>query len=164
MCELANDLREHAERSVKRPVVVGIGSAVTGLDDLRRSRSEAEHALAVVRQRGERLGHVERLRGAIALHRLQSLAGTDPELRAGKAAILAAHDASKGTSYVATLRAYLDHFGDVPAAAEALFVHRNTFRYRLTRLLDLTGLNLDDPDERLITHLQLRLLDERTSV
>jgi PucR C-terminal helix-turn-helix domain/GGDEF-like domain len=163
MCELANELREDAERSVKRPVVVGIGSAVTSLDDLRRSRSEAEHALAVVRQRGERLGHVESLRGAIALHRLQSLAGTDPELRAGKAATLAAHDASKGTSYVATLRAYLDHFGDVPAAAEALFVHRNTFRYRLTRLLHLTGLNLDDPDERLITHLQLRLLDERTS-
>jgi hypothetical protein len=163
ICELASELREHAERSVKRPVFVGIGSAVAGLDDLRRSRSEAEHTLAVVRQRGERLGHVEQLRGAIALHRLQSLAGTDPELRRGKAAILAAHDASRGTSYVATLRAYLDHFGDVPAAADALFVHRNTFRYRLTRLLHLTGLDLDDPDERLITHLQLRLLDERRS-
>jgi PucR C-terminal helix-turn-helix domain/GGDEF-like domain len=163
ICELAGDLREHAERRVNRPVFVGIGSAVSGLDDLRRSRSEAEHALTVVRQRGEQLGHVEQLRGAIALHRLQSLARTDPELRLGKAAVLAAHDASNGTSYVATLRAYLDHFGDVPAAAEALFVHRNTFRYRLTRLLDLTGLDLNDPDERLITHLQLRLLDERTS-
>ncbi len=163
MCELAGDLREDAERGAKRPVMVGIGSAVTGLDELRRSRSEAEHALAVVRQRGERIGHVEQLRGAIALHRLQSLAATDPELRAGKAAILAEHDAAKGTSYVATLRAYLDHFGDVPAAAEALFVHRNTFRYRLTRLVDLTGLDLSDPDERLITHLQLRLLDERRS-
>jgi len=162
MYELASELSEDAERSVKRPVVVGIGSAVNGLDEIRRSRSEAEHALAVVRQRGQRIGHVEQLRGAIALHRLQSLAGTDPELRAGKAAILAAHDASKGTSYVATLRAYLDHFGDVPAAAESLFVHRNTFRYRLSRLLHIAGLNLDDPDERLITHLQLRLLDDRT--
>ena len=162
MCELASELSEDAERSVKRPVVVGIGSAVSGLDEIRRSRSEAEHALAVVRQRGQRIGHVEQLRGAIALHRLQSLAGTDPELRAGKAAILAAHDASKGTSYVATLRAYLDHFGDVPAAAESWFVHRNTVRYRLSRLLPIAGLNLDDPDERLITHLQLRLLDDRT--
>ncbi len=59
----------------------------------------------------------------------------------------------------AELRAYLDAFGDVSVAAGELSIHRNTFRYRLARLLELSGLDLGDPDERLITHLQLRFLD-----
>ena len=43
-----------------------------------------------------------------------------------------------------SLLSYLDHFGDIKAAANGLHVHPNTLRYRLTRLkkqwgVDLTG-------------------------
>ncbi|HZC71962.1 MAG TPA: helix-turn-helix domain-containing protein [Jatrophihabitans sp.] len=160
MTALANDLRERAERHLMRPVLAGIGAAVDDAASVRRSRDEAEHVLAVLRQRGERIGHVEPLRSAIALHRLQALAAGDPTVQSEKVAALAAHDAAKGTNYVATLRAYLDHFGDVVAAADALYVHRNTFRYRLARLLQIAQLDLDDPAERLVTHLQLRFLGD----
>ena len=57
-----------------------------------------------------------------------------------------------------TLRAYLDCFGDVPRAAERISVHPNTFRYRMRRLVELFDLDLDDPDERMVLELQLRLL------
>ena len=73
-------------------------------------------------------------------------------------AALVDHDREKGTEYVVTLRAYLDHFGDVPAAAASLHVHPNTFRYRLRRLVAVAGLDLDDPTERLVAHLQLTTL------
>ena len=159
MTALANDLRERAERNLMRPVLAGIGSAVEGAGSVRRSRDEAEQVLAVLRRRDERAGHVEPLRSAIALHRLQALAADEPALQSGKVAALVEHDAAKGTNYVATLRAYLDHFGEVVAAADALYVHRNTFRYRLARLLQIAQLDLDDPAERLVTHLQLRFLD-----
>jgi DNA-binding PucR family transcriptional regulator len=46
----------------------------------------------------------------------------------------------------------------VPVAAERLHVHRNTFRYRLRRIEELAGIDLDDPDERLVAELQLRWL------
>jgi DNA-binding PucR family transcriptional regulator len=38
-------------------------------------------------------------------------------------------------------------------------VHANTFRYRLKRLVEIGGLDLDDPDERLGVMLQMRLFD-----
>jgi DNA-binding PucR family transcriptional regulator len=36
-------------------------------------------------------------------------------------------------------------------------VHPNTFRYRLHRIMELAGLDLEDPDERLAVELRLRL-------
>ena len=55
------------------------------------------------------------------------------------------------------MAAYFDAFGFVPSAAKAIFVHPNTFRYRLRRLTEISGLNLDDPLERLVAELQLRI-------
>jgi DNA-binding PucR family transcriptional regulator len=159
MHALADDLRQRAERQLRCPVLAGVGAAVADLACVPRSRDEAEDVLAVLRTRGRRSGHVAELRSAIALHRLQALARHDPAIAAGKVAALVAHDAAKGTGYAVTLRAYLDFFGDVVAAAASLYVHRNTFRYRLGRLADIAQLDLTDPDERLIAHFQLRLLD-----
>jgi DNA-binding PucR family transcriptional regulator len=60
---------------------------------------------------------------------------------------------------VDTLRAYLEAFGDVRRAAEVVAVHPNTFRYRIRRVGELSGIRLDDPTDRFIAELQLRLLD-----
>src|SRR5690606_42147881 len=64
-----------------------------------------------------------------------------------------------------SLAAYPDAFGDVIKAARAVNVHPNTLRYRLRRLGEISGLNLDDPDERLVAAIQLRTapLDENTA-
>jgi sugar diacid utilization regulator len=58
-----------------------------------------------------------------------------------------------------TVRAYLDHAGNGPAAAEALHIHRTTLYYRLGRIRELTGLDLDDGRTRLTLHLGLTLAD-----
>ncbi|MFF5982982.1 PucR family transcriptional regulator [Streptomyces olindensis] len=71
---------------------------------------------------------------------------------------LAAYDAEHDGALVDTLRAYLDHFGDVAGASRALGVHPNTFRYRIRRLKDVSGIELDEPDARLVAALQLRLM------
>lgn len=57
-----------------------------------------------------------------------------------------------------TLRAYLDAFGDVGAAAQRLHVHPNTVRYRVRRTESVLGLSLTDPDARLLVSLGLRAL------
>ena len=44
-----------------------------------------------------------------------------------------------------TLDAYLDHDGSAERAAEVLYCHPNTVRYRLRRLQELTGRSLTDP-------------------
>ena len=44
-----------------------------------------------------------------------------------------------------TLDAYLDHDGSAERAAEILYCHPNTVRYRLRRVQELTGRSLSDP-------------------
>jgi DNA-binding PucR family transcriptional regulator len=80
-----------------------------------------------------------------------------PHLRSRPVEVLVAHDADHSTSYVQTLRCFLDTFGDIPAAAKLASVHTNTFRYRLRRLAEISGLDLADPQDRLLAELDLRL-------
>ena len=69
---------------------------------------------------------------------------------------LLAHDAQTGSAYEATLLAHLDHGGDVRRAAAALFVHENSHRYRMRKIVEQFGVDLDDPTARLVLWLQLR--------
>ncbi|MGN6558583.1 MAG: PucR family transcriptional regulator [Solirubrobacterales bacterium] len=55
-----------------------------------------------------------------------------------------------------TARAYVRHHGNAVAMATELHLHPQTARYRLTRLRDLFGDALDDPDARLELELALR--------
>lgn len=55
-----------------------------------------------------------------------------------------------------TLLTWLKHQGSAPATAAELGVHRQTVRYRLARLRELLGPDLDDPERRLELELTLR--------
>ena len=55
-----------------------------------------------------------------------------------------------------TLRAYLDHRGNAAAMAEELHLHPQTVRYRLRRLRELLGDELDDPQARFELDLAMR--------
>jgi DNA-binding PucR family transcriptional regulator len=56
----------------------------------------------------------------------------------------------------------LDHPGAPAEAARAIHVHPNTMRYRMARIADLAGLDLDDPVVRLAVRLQLEAERRRT--
>ncbi len=61
---------------------------------------------------------------------------------------LAAYDAQYETDLVGTVAAYLDADGSVAAAAQRLFTHRHTVRYRLERVKELCGLDVTSSDGR----------------
>jgi sugar diacid utilization regulator len=56
----------------------------------------------------------------------------------------------------ATLRAWLDHPGQVTRVAADLHVHPQTVRYRVAQLRELFGERLDDPEARFELGLALR--------
>ncbi|NNN29388.1 helix-turn-helix domain-containing protein [Streptomyces sp. S3(2020)] len=56
-----------------------------------------------------------------------------------------------------TTHTFLDLGGDVPAAADALHLHRTTLYYRLDRIKALTGVDLRTDPERHDLDLALRL-------
>jgi purine catabolism regulator len=58
---------------------------------------------------------------------------------------------------ISTLRVFLARNGQVDASAHALGIHRHTLRYRLRRVTELLGSDLDDPTVRAELWLALRM-------
>ena len=140
------------------PAAIGVGPVAQDVADLARSRVVVDRIGRVLRERGgvrrvARLAdvHVETL--MLELRDIVVARGDQPT---GAVARLLAYDAENNTHLVETLRAYLDEFGDVSAAAARLYVHPNTFRYRLRRLVQVGQIDLRDPEARFAIMLQLR--------
>lgn len=70
---------------------------------------------------------------------------------------LAEYDEQHRGSLVKTVDAYFAHHGNISQTAESLFVHRNTLLYRMERIQELTGQDLNNSDMRLSLHLALKL-------
>lgn len=68
------------------------------------------------------------------------------------------HDKVHGSELVKTLSIYLDKSCATEAAAAELFVHRNTLRYRLAKVSQISGRDLSDPDVRFQLQLACRAL------
>jgi hypothetical protein len=102
---------------------------------------------------------------AMEIARTQNMAGHDdlPEIEKfvrqwlGR---LTDYDAAHGTQLVLTLSEYLDHDGGYDATAAVLSVHRNTLKYRLRRISEVSGHDLGMPDT--LFHLQLATRAWRT--
>ncbi len=154
--------RMAAQRRI--PLLVGIGGHATDLAALPQSRRDADRVLRLLGNRsGEEpvVGVIDDLRLQLLLLRLADLAEEEGLTDTGPLADLAALDRVQRTHHLSTLRAYLECFGDVLAAARSLGLHHNTYRYRLQKLRQLPSIDLDDPEQRIALLLQLQLLDAR---
>jgi PucR C-terminal helix-turn-helix domain/GGDEF-like domain len=149
--------------------MIGIGQVAADPAGLPAARACADRVLRVMRANANdytaandgtarRVARLADVHGEALLMELQDLAAAHGDRPTGPVARLTEYDAEHGTNLVATLHAWLDAFGDVPTAAAAMFVHPNTFRYRLRRLTEVSGINLGDPDQRFAAMLQLRVL------
>jgi DNA-binding PucR family transcriptional regulator len=78
------------------------------------------------------------------------------ELARERLAPLDGQTAASRARLEATLLSWLRWQGSAPAVAAELGVHAQTVRYRLTRLRELFGAALDDPDVRFELELALR--------
>ncbi|WP_158712236.1 PucR family transcriptional regulator [Streptomyces sp. NRRL F-5135] len=138
----------------------GLGCVVENVSELAASRRDADAALRVLRSNprdGRRVASLADVLIESLLLRLSDLMAADRIELAGPLADLEDYDAKHGTDLLPTLQSWLEHFGDVAAAARAVHVHKNTLRYRLDRIQQIAGVDLTDPDERFGLMLQLRL-------
>jgi hypothetical protein len=136
------------------PLAGAVGATVNGLHDVARSRADVDSELRHVPPGS--VAAVEDVLPQVVLLHLQSHLADQPYLRLPAVQRMVDHDAEQQTPYVESVLAYLAANADVPAAAESVNVHPNTFRYRLRRVRELFDLDLEDPDVRLVVWLQLR--------
>jgi purine catabolism regulator len=137
-------------------VSVGIGRYADGMQGIRRSHQDARQALVL----GRRLhgsGHTTDY-DDLGIYRLILAAENLPELRIfhdESLGMLIEYDRVHNSNLVETLEAWFAANCSPKEASSLLQVHRNTVLYRLERIADITGQNLDDPDVRLRLHLAL---------
>lgn len=126
-------------------VHAGVGAARADLAGVRACLAEAHVA--------ERVAALDPAFDAVAAwddlgaYRLLSGLATD-EAWLG---VLDAHESLRETAEV-----FLDRAGNVKDAAERLRIHRQTLYYRISRIEELTGLDLDDGRDRLLLHLAVK--------
>lgn len=155
---LANDLVRLSEQALQVRVITAVGPAVS-LGHVTDSKRDAERALRVLAMEngGLRSATIEDVAARATLLDLGDVVRDRDRPLLDSLKVLADHDREHPTAYVATVRAYLDAFGDIKAAARTLKVHTNTVRYRLDRAHTLSGLDLDDSAERLLAMLELKI-------
>ncbi|KUL40110.1 PucR family transcriptional regulator [Streptomyces regalis] len=163
LAELGRSLARQLSATRRTTVRIGLGDVVQGLARLPESRRSAELALdALLVAGGPRVvASTEDVAEAVGIIKVMDALREVVLPPHTPVARLVAFDAEhSGSRMVATLRAYLDHFGDVPAASRALGVHPNSLRYRIRRITQESHIDLDSADARLLAQLQLRLLDD----
>ena len=146
---------------------IGVGQVASDPAGLPAARACADRVLRVLRVQwsggspaasGRRVARLADVHAQVLLMELRDLAAAHGDRPTGPVARLAAYDAEHDANLVATLRAWLDAFGDVAAASAAMYVHPNTFRYRLRRVTEVGGIDLADPEQRFATMLELRVV------
>ena len=155
---LVEDLVRRAGQALRVPVRAGLGGVVTGLADITRSRDDADQVLRILDEDGRSAAAVDEVRPRVTLLGLGEMFRERGKLTEGTWRDVLAYDAAHGTDYARTLICYLDAGCDMASAARSLGVHPNTCRYRLKQAQQHIGFDLDDPDERLVLWLHLRIL------
>ncbi|TDK25557.1 PucR family transcriptional regulator [Arthrobacter crusticola] len=130
---------------------VGIGGAYAQPNGLRWSYFEARESLT----RGGPVNPPNRLSLTSLLLSSEDVPLAD--LAAEALSPLADFDAKHGGGLITTLERYLALNGSVAAVADALQLHRNTVRYRLQQIADLTGFDPAVTADRVHLYLALNV-------
>jgi hypothetical protein len=121
---------------------VGVSTTYPSLDRTPAALRQARLALAAAGPGADRLVRYERAPIQILLAGAPEAAGTVAQAILGP--VLALPAAERDT-LLGTLRTWFEEHGATSAAAARLYVHRNTVRYRLRRVEELTGRSLAQP-------------------
>jgi purine catabolism regulator len=137
------------------PLRCGIGAPAQVLSDWRVSFRQAGQTLDLARRLGERkpLYFPD-----LSVYRLLFQIEYNPELitfQEETIGALLAYDG--GEELIHTLEVYFEHNGNLTQTAEALFIHRNTLIYRMERIAEITGSDLNRPETRLAVQLALHI-------
>lgn len=155
---MAGELREAIAAVLPDlPVSVGVGRPHDRLTDLRQSYFEASYAIRIRRLKGERgvVASFDDLGSYGLLLGLQDTLSLNVfyDSVLGK---LEEYDRQNSSDLVRSLACFLEangHWGD---AAERLYVHRHTLRYRMKRVEEITGRSLENSQDRMEFWLALK--------
>ncbi|MCX5122295.1 helix-turn-helix domain-containing protein [Streptomyces sp. NBC_00193] len=140
-----------AAAGVTSGVTAGVSDPVRALTALPAAWQQATAAARAAAAAGPRLGPVAQWSAIGPYRMLASVAEEaldDPVARALRG--------PANPELARTAEVFLDCAGQAGRAAAALGIHRQTLYYRLSRVEQLTGLDLDEGEDRLLLHMALK--------
>jgi purine catabolism regulator len=97
--------------------------------------------------------------GDLGVYRLLSLLLETAELRSFYRETLGelADERYANEEFITTLETFFEEHGNLSQTANKLHVHRNTLLYRMERIGQIGGFDLENPETRLAVHLALKI-------
>ncbi len=149
-----------AAENAPHTVSIGVSRIADSLDGFRQAYGDARHSLEIGRALAGGMGsHVEHF-DDLGLFRFVPSVESAATLRTFCEDVLRPfldHDRRSSADLVATLRTFLAKNQNHVETAKALGIHYNTLRYRLTKIRDIAGDALSDPQRRLALEVALHL-------
>ena len=150
LCEKIRGIcRLFTEKHPDYRIRAGMGRAGSSIEEVRRSYAEARRSLAAAEKNDEPFCVV--FFADLGIIRLLINADNMEELRDYCLSVLgplAESDKNFGTDYVRTLEVYLNCNCSLVAAAEQLFIHRNTMVYRIGKIRELLNTDFSDMNSK----------------
>lgn len=148
---VAEAIRRAAHGSLDLDAVIGIGPVVSAAHRIGHSAECAAKVAALLRRVAElpQIATYRQMADRTSFVDLAAAAIDDPRIISDRVVEVLKHDAERSTAYAKLLRTYLRSWRDATRTATVLEIHPNTVRYRLNRLSETFGIDLDDPDQLL---------------
>ena len=152
-------LKKIAEITENFRIQAGISEAVWGYDQLHICTQQAMAALEFGEGQEKRVWYFEK---CVMIYLYKKIfSGKDIQiLKPFGLRRLRDYDKQNHTAYTETLLSYLWHERNVVETSRDLFIHRNTLTYRINKIVEITGLDMDDPVLRLRILLTCMRKDE----
>jgi purine catabolism regulator len=156
--QLADEIRAEARREYPTArLAIGIGSLALRVNDWRASYREAAQAADIARRlKSDSPMYI----GDLGIYTFLAHPDYRDDLRALRDSTignLINYEEGQRADLLLTLEAFFQCHGNHTQTAELLSVHRNTLFYRMNRIAEITGLDLNQPDVRLAVHLALKI-------
>jgi purine catabolism regulator len=156
--DLATRIRDHLQAEFPQMRLVGgLSGPAKTLSEWPETYRQAVHSMEVAKRL--KLAHFVEF-NSLGIYQLLAQLDSMPILQQFCQQLigpLARYDEQHNSDLVHTITAYFDHHANISQTAEALFIHRNTLLYRLERIQELIGQDLNQADTRLSLHLALKL-------
>jgi PucR family transcriptional regulator, purine catabolism regulatory protein len=141
-------------------VTAGLGGVCTAASAIARSYAQARRALETARRFGNQ-GDITAFED-LGVYRLLFHVSDASELRGFTDQVLGPlieYDQRHRGDLVRTLGAFLERNGNLQATARELNLHVNSVAYRVQRLEAISGLDLEDSEDRLLAQMALKILN-----
>jgi len=141
-------VRRAKRRMPEIPLYVGVGSCINDISNLHTGYARAKAAAQMAKKRKRDLFYFDRM----GLYRLLYMVDDSrllKEMAEEPLKPLLEYDRERHANYVDTLELYLKHNGSIQAVSEEMFTHRNTVIYRMNKIKELLGTNLEETEERI---------------